>query len=554
MNQVVFSGENQKEIAPSSGWVSRLIEIYQKKEMLSKKDLGPKLRVSQTLSSLASVYEKIRNAVDFRGEHLFRRNAIERILRRLWLSNGDNQKIAENLIKELIWSRYLKNDSIPQKKISRTARIIAKYQNAKKYLPSKDHDWMLKLASAEIDEAVINQQEKEVWVETVSAWFNKYYQWEEEIDQNSKDILLYVAIHRSLIKSDDPIINLHLLCRLYPEWKNKDSEDKEEIIANFAAVKKEIENWTGHPYSNALFRLVNKNIPPFIILKDIVEETEPGKLEEFLKNEEMLDKKINSICARKYQETRTKVKRGIIRSIIYIFATKMILAFILEIPIDWWYIRKEFGSHIELFSSGFFKNFKIFPLLINLTLPPVLMFLLSFMIHTPNEDNTKIIIERIRSFTTPIKTQKLGFSFAKKDKKSLWEKAFGMVYIVLFVGVFYLVSTLLQKLGFNLVNIVIFFFFVCLVFLFGFRVRWAAQELMVANKKENFLETIINFLSLPFLDVGLKLSAGIAKFNFLIFILDFLIEAPLKSIIEAIGEWASMIRKKQEEVVEVPFQ
>jgi len=554
MNQVVFSGEEKDKKTISSNWIDELISIYQKKQAISKKDLGPKLRVNQTLSSLASVYEKIRNAVDFRGEHLFRRNAIERILRRLWIGNGDSQKIAETLIKELIWSRYLKNDSIPKRKIVKTGEIIAKYQKTKKYLPAKDYDWVLKLASAEIDETIINQSEKEVWVEAVCGWFNKYYQWQEEINQQTKDILLYVAVHRSLIKSDDAFINFHLLCKLHPEWKAKNEAEKEEAVTNFAAIKKEIETWTSHPYSNSLFRLVNKNIPPFIILKDIIEETEPDNLESVLKNHDSLDKKITAICTRKYQETRAKVKRGIIRSIIYIFATKMILAFLLEIPVDWWYIRKEFGEEIKLFSGRFFTNFKIIPLAINLTLPPLLMFLIGFMIHTPGEDNTKIIIERIRSFTTPVKTEKTGYSLAKNEKKSIWEKAFGIVYIALFVGVFYLVSMGLAKLGFNFISIGIFFFFVCLVFLFGFRVRWAAQELMVANKKENFLETIVNFLSLPFLDVGIKLSAGIAKFNFLIFILDFLIEAPLKSIIDAIGEWASMIRKKQEEVVEVPFQ
>jgi hypothetical protein len=554
MNQVVFSGKKKDKKSISSNWIDQLIGIYQKKQALSKKDLGPKLRVNQTLSSLASVYEKIRNAVDFRGEHLFRRNAIERILRRLWMGNGESQKISESLIKELIWSRYLKNDSIPKKKITKTAQIIAKYQKTKKHLPPKDHDWILKLASAEIDETIVNQSEKEVWARTVCSWFEKYYQWEEQIDQQTKDILLYIAIHRSIIKSDDAFINFHLLCKLHPEWKAKNEEAKEEIIANFATVKKEIETWTSHPYSNSLFRFVNKNIPPFIILKDIIEETEPNNLENLLKNQEVLDKKIATICARKYQETRAKVKRGIVRSIIYIFATKMILAFMLEIPVDWWYMKREFGQDIKLFSKRFFTNFKIIPLAINLTLPPLLMFLIGFMIHTPGEENTSIIIERIRSFTTPTKTDKIGFSLAKNDKKSIWEKAFGIVYIALFVGIFYLVSTSLSKLGFNLISIGIFFFFVCLVFLFGFRVRWAAQELMVANKKESFLETIVNFLSLPFLDVGIKLSAGIAKFNFLIFILDFLIEAPLKSIIDAIGEWASMIRKKQEEVVEVPFQ
>lgn len=553
MNKLVFSG-GEKQDKSSSLWTEKIIEVYQKKQSLANKDLGPKLRVSQTLSSLASVYEKIRNAVDFRGEHLFRRNAIERILRRLWIGNGSPQKIAETLIKELIWSRYLKNDSIPKRKITKVGLVIAKYQKAKKYLPVKEHDWLLKLASVEIDEVVIDQKEKQVWIEAVSGWFKKYYRWEEDINQETKDVLLYIAVDRALVKSDDATVSYHLLLQLYPDWTAKDESKIEKIVTNFSTVKKGLEAWSNHPYSNSLFRLVNKNIPPFIILRDIVEETSPNKLEEVLKNQQVLEKKVSAVCNRKYQETKTKVKRGIVRSIIYIFATKMILAFLLEIPVDWWCMKKEVDQGIKLFSSQFFKNFKILPLAVNLTLPPFLMFLIGFMIHTPGEENTKIIIERIRSFTTPIKTEKTGFSLAKSEKKSLWEKAFGLVYIGLFVGVFYLVSLALSKLGFNLVSIGIFFFFVCLVFLFGFRVRWSAQELTVANKKENFFETIINFISLPFLDVGLKLSAGIAKFNFLIFILDFLIEAPLKSIIDAIGEWASIIKKKQEEVVEVPFQ
>ena len=54
--------------------------------------------------------------------------------------------------------------------------------------------------------------------------------------------------------------------------------------------------------------------------------------------------------------------------------------------------------------------------------------------------------------------------------------------------------------------------------------------------------------------MGVYLSKGIAKLNFLTILLDFLIEAPLKIIVEVIEEWTSFIREKREEVVEVPEQ
>ena len=50
-----------------------------------------KLSVSQTVSFVALVYEKVRNAVEFREEHLVLRAAIERILKRRLSLNPDGK-------------------------------------------------------------------------------------------------------------------------------------------------------------------------------------------------------------------------------------------------------------------------------------------------------------------------------------------------------------------------------------------------------------------------------------------------------------------------------
>ena len=69
---------------------------------------------------------------------------------------------------------------------------------------------------------------------------------------------------------------------------------------------------------------------------------------------------------------------------------------------------------------------------------------------------------------------------------------------------------------------------------------------------EGFVGHIINYLTLPFLNLGFYLSRGLAKINFFTIIFDFIIEAPLKTVLEIIEEWTSFIRQKKEEVVEMP--
>ena len=96
---------------------------------MTMKELGPKFKVGEALSSVASFYERLRYAVDYKKEHLLRRNAIERILKRnLWeKGEGSTLILGEALLKELTWARYIKNNHYPLSKINEVAQIISKY-------------------------------------------------------------------------------------------------------------------------------------------------------------------------------------------------------------------------------------------------------------------------------------------------------------------------------------------------------------------------------------------------------------------------------------------
>ncbi|RLC31407.1 hypothetical protein DRH13_03095, partial [Candidatus Woesebacteria bacterium] len=82
---------------------------------------------------------------------------------------------------------------------------------------------------------------------------------------------------------------------------------------------------------------------------------------------------------------------------------------------------------------------------------------------------------------------------------------------------------------------------------------FTASELNVTGEKEGFLSSILTNFTLPLLNLGVWLSQGLAKLSFLMVIMDFLIEAPLKTIISVIEEWTSFIRERREEVVSVPM-
>ena len=81
-------------------------QIKRDDELLPSEDV---ISVSETVSVAVSVYETIRNTLEYDEEHLLRRNAIRRIVKRR-LGEGDSKQLATKLIRELIWSRYLPND------------------------------------------------------------------------------------------------------------------------------------------------------------------------------------------------------------------------------------------------------------------------------------------------------------------------------------------------------------------------------------------------------------------------------------------------------------
>jgi len=83
---------------------------------------------------------------------------------------------------------------------------------------------------------------------------------------------------------------------------------------------------------------------------------------------------------------------------------------------------------------------------------------------------------------------------------------------------------------------------------FAYQIRQVAKDYTVSDK-EGILAPVADFFMVPILSLGQWVSKGLSRFNFLTFIFDFIIEAPLKNIIEVFEELTHFLKEKREEVV-----
>jgi hypothetical protein len=246
MQTIIFSPKFSNEF-------NSLLNFYyiwwQEKQKLEEKE---KIKVGGGIETLAFVYEKIRNAIEYKGENLLRRYATERILRRYsWInSSWDYRKIAELLIRELIWARYLKEEEVIIEKINEVEKILKKFLPLLNFNQEKEwKDWIFTIASCEIENCLCPHIIDEGYVEIISEWIKNNYSI-SELSEEEKNIQVFLSVGRAFLKLDDPTLSWYLLKREY-SW----SDSPEELLR----AKEKISNDLNHPLGLSLFRFTRKS-------------------------------------------------------------------------------------------------------------------------------------------------------------------------------------------------------------------------------------------------------------------------------------------------------
>jgi hypothetical protein len=487
------------------------------------------IETTKAASSLALVYEAARNAVEFRAEHLIRQAAIERILKRRLFLNQKSQKLSSLLIKELIWARYIKAEFVSKEKVDEVALVIEKYRAL---LSDGDSNGVskriLEIASCEIEAMLAFDPLPQVVSNYVFDSLKERINFEEE-DPKVKDVQIYIAVERGFGKNTDGFIAYKLLKTLLPSWFDK-NVDVEKNKFEFYKTLSFIDSQFKYPLADILRREVLFYSAPFNLIYEMVKRYDSDFIE-ISKNRVVLNQKAKAVLEDLYRELKDKLSRASVRSIIYIFLTKVIIGILLEFPID-----LLFGQ-VNYLAIG-----------INLSFPPLLMFLLNLDIKIPDEENSERIINLIDEYFYSEGKPKVKFVSRKVSVEKI-KKFFWFLYIFMYGVTFGGIVWLLTKLGFNPVSQLIFLFFLCVVSFFAYRVRGITKDYSLESERESFISSIKDFIFLPVIKVGQWLSSKIASLNVLSFVLDFIIEAPLKVFLEVFEDWIHFVKEKKEEIV-----
>ncbi|MEA2098279.1 MAG: hypothetical protein U9P70_04390 [Patescibacteria group bacterium] len=512
-------------------------------EKIYNKTDEEKVKVHQISSKVAFLYEKIRNAIDYQEEHLLRKIAIERILKRRLMTEKNELNVSKFLIYELIRARYLPNNKIPEKRIGEIKEIVEKYtllinnisDNKNENNTNSEYlfDWIIGIAACEIEEKIAPHKRENAMIEFAQKIINgKLKVPERLISYEDKIVQIHIAVLRNLTKYDLSLIEYRLFKKKHPEWFFAPSEELiVKMAQNMNVFVGSIEKQINSPLGENFSKFVKKNLAYFIIIRDVVQKN-TNNLDKIFTHHLHLEDATKESCVKKYKEAKTKLKRAAVRSIIYIFATKMILAFVLELPFDKYII-----GHINYLALG-----------INVLFPPLLMFFVVVTIKVPSKRNTELVVRGVKEM---IYGKYSSVPFVMKGvlhRSSFFYKIFKFFYALIFFASFGIIIIILQKLHFNIMSIGLFLSFLSVVSYFGIRIRQNARELVVIKRKEGIITFITDLFSIPILQMGQWLSTKLSNINIFVFIFDFIIEAPFKTFIEVFEGWIYYIKEEREKI------
>lgn len=520
-----------------------LIQRYQEWYLaLEPKEGVVTLHVDEVTSAIARFYEKIRDIVDWREEHLLRKYAIERILQRRILLGEDVSQIAESLVLELIRAGHFPNDAVPESKLADVQKTIDKYifiiQNAPAHQKDPQklalQEWLFGLAACEIEEILSPPSKERALVDYMTKHMEEKIQLSnEQLSERSRKTQIAIACQEALFKLDRALIINNLLTQWYPGWKNinPNSPELSSVAEKIYDLKDEIEYEFSMPIAKKFYSICERYDTAYLLLGDIIEK-DPLRAPEKLENPETLENEVRMAYNNRLQKSSVKIKRAAIYSTISIFVTKVVLALGIEIPVD-----KYFTNGFDAMALG-----------INIAVPPLLMAVLILTIRPPAKSNLQRAILEVAKLTYGT-AQKETYTVRVPRKRGIvMLSALSLFYLLSFIASFGSIIWILNKLNFSPLSQLIFLMFISLIAFAGTKLRQRSKELVIQEEGGFFLLGLLDIFALPIVQTGKWLSGKLAKYNVLVILLNAFIEMPLQIFIEFLEQWRYFLKEKKEEI------
>ena len=430
--------------------------------------------------------------------------------------------------------------SVPVSLQHKLAPVIAKYEalfRAAEMLVGRDRklvfDWLLDVVSTEIETMVAPNEAEDALVAFMYDEMRKRVEWDPRLPATpeQKDLRLFIGVHKTLLKSNPGMLRYRVFTLYYPSWAGEaTTELVQEIAGQLLTVVQTVEAELHDPLTDRLSRMLRRRAGLFRVLGDtIIAAKDVDKL---ASEPELLDESVAKALAARTSQFKVRLRRTVVRAVIFLFITKMFLALLLELPYDMFLAK---------------HDVPLYPLFVNILFHPLFLAFIGLTVTIPEKKNREDYLAAIRALSVGADHPVLHLR-VKHDVRGRWQSIYDALYAMLFLGVYGLIAAGLHAIGFHWLSISLFLFFLSLVTFFGIRIRSSTREVVASDARSGVAGTLVDILMLPIVRAGSWLSSKVSKINVFIYFFDFIIEAPLKVAIEFIESWLSFVREKKDEI------
>jgi len=511
------------------------IETYEA-EALARREKDT-IHIPTVGNTISTAYEQLRNASEYAEGDLLQQRAIRRYLKRVLSFHAKipTTHLADELVAELTQAEYLANDHTTKADVKGIAHHIKRYYSAYWDYAENIGDpgkratfqkWTLDVLAVRCEQILQSHVRQLMFAHFAYTYLyekvdtKKILKNKEKFDHEDMSLILYVAIHRALLKSDNATIRAALI----------DSYGRDiDNINEFEAFNQKLDDLLVAQTTVYMTRIVSKNGAALRFIYTGFFSKDAPLTDQSLKSPESLEQNLHRHIELEYKALDKRLDTGIVRSIIFLLITKGLVGFAVEVPYD-------------LFNSGriIWSAFCV-----NLFFPAIFIAFTRLTLSTPIDRNTTAVIRQVSSLLFE-EDHNVYLIRMQKDTSSV---VFNTVYAVLFMLVFAGLIYILYLIQFNVVQGVIFFVFLSTASFLAFRLSRQIHELEAVNTPQGTLSLLRDVVYMPFIAVGQQISYRYSQVNIVATILDILIELPLKTILRLIRQWAQFLNQKRDELI-----
>jgi len=531
----------------------KLVAQYEfAKEQAEPKQGVATIHVDEVAKKIAAFYEHIRTLVDWKEEHLMRRAAIIRKLKRKFfdmeLNNfAETTDVAESFVLELIRGGHFPNDRIEESKIVDVQKVIDKYVFVLKNNPENKqgkagihfYNWLLEVAACEIEEVLSPSTKEFALIDYMCDSMRQRIRVSDKIieagllKKEDVEVQIYIATCLALFKFDPPMIAYSLIKFKYPGWQRCESEVISAISQNAFKIWQETEKDLENPIGVKFHAICEKYDTPYLLMGDILSINDPTEIGKEIEDPTLFEGAVKNAYSKRLKTLKTRISRAAIYSTVSIFLTKVLTLGVLMVLIE-----KAMGNEISL------------PLLAaDVLIPTLLMFLIVVNVKKPSKNNLNIVTLEAMKIAYDDNNTHDTYEIKMARKKSYGVKVFLSLFYVLSAFItFGAIYYILNYFNFSLLSIFIDIIFIALILFAGTAVAKRAQELTMEDAKEGFWVFVSDIFFLPIQGLGKWLSNKWKRYNFFTSFFNALIDMPFSAFVDFLEKWRYFIKEKKEEI------